>query len=285
MSSPDEKRALTISGTLHVVGVVLLLVASFVSGWRAPAEELEFELIDEADLMAMESQQATQAPAPAQAEPAPQDDFVPLERMQLADLPQVQPVELPPLPAPEPEPEPEPEPTPAPKPEPKPKPVETKPAPKPEPKPEPQKVSFDQFRRTNPIKEQPSRPAPQPKPVSAPRLQTGNIAQRLNSSVGSININMPASTSGATQAAVKSYAQVVRERLQAAFQAVGTSGLEAQATFTVTSGGQFTGVRISRSSGNSAFDGAVLDAFRRARSPGPPPDGQSHTWQLTFTAE
>ncbi|KAF0094325.1 MAG: hypothetical protein E1N59_2041 [Puniceicoccaceae bacterium 5H] len=271
MATLVQKRAYAISGTIHVLGLLVLIVMGLISAWKREPEPLEFELVDPADLTAAQAQQSQSAPA----EPEQDEELAPLETSKLEDLPQVNPVELPPLPEPEPEPEPEP----APK-------VESKPPPKPAPKPKPKpKANYADWAKNRDLPKQVVKEAPKPKPVSAPRLQTSNLQQRLSSTVGQMDLNLPASTSAATQSQLQSYAQRVRARLQAAFQAVGVPGLEARASFTVTASGQFVGVRIVKGSGDSAFDAAVLAAFRQARSPGPPPDGEAKTWQLTFTAE
>ena len=58
--------------------------------------------------------------------------------------------------------------------------------------------------------------------------------------------------------------------------------LAAQVTFDITASGSILNPRISKSSGDRAFDESVLDAFRRVRSIGPTPDGKSDTWTVTF---
>lgn len=280
MSQPStDRQALLISGALHGALVGLAVLVGVVTTAFKTKETLDFELV-EADTYAMEAQSAAAPPA---AEPTPT-----VSKPDFAKLPQIRPVELPPIPDPIPEPAPDrtPDPKPTPKPDPvvKPKPTPPKPEAKPEPKPE--RISYQQF-----VKDNPQKPKPQAKPTTAKpaqpvRIQSGNLTERLKSRVGSISmVGATGDGTGTAARAVASWGQKVRERLQAAFQPLGTSGLTADVEFTVTAGGQFTGARIVRSSGDVTFDRSVLDTFKNAQSPGASPDGKPHTWKLTLIAE
>ncbi len=58
--------------------------------------------------------------------------------------------------------------------------------------------------------------------------------------------------------------------------------LEAKVTFDITASGAILNPRISKTSGDKAFDASVLEAFLRMRSIGPTPDHRSATWSVTF---
>ena len=58
--------------------------------------------------------------------------------------------------------------------------------------------------------------------------------------------------------------------------------LETKVTFDITASGAILNPRISKSSGDKAFDDSVLEAFLRMRSIGPTPDHRSATWSVTF---
>ncbi len=58
--------------------------------------------------------------------------------------------------------------------------------------------------------------------------------------------------------------------------------LETRVTFDISASGRISNPRIARSSGNRDFDESVLEAFRKARSIGPTPDGRGDTWTVTF---
>jgi len=58
--------------------------------------------------------------------------------------------------------------------------------------------------------------------------------------------------------------------------------LETKVTFDITASGAILNPRISKSSGDKAFDNSVLEAFLRMRSIGPTPDHRSATWSVTF---
>lgn len=58
--------------------------------------------------------------------------------------------------------------------------------------------------------------------------------------------------------------------------------MEAKVTFDITANGSILNPRISKSSGDRAFDDSVIEAFRRVKSIGPTPDGKADTWTVTF---
>lgn len=58
--------------------------------------------------------------------------------------------------------------------------------------------------------------------------------------------------------------------------------LEARVTFDITASGAILKPRISKSSGDKAFDESVLEAFLRMRSIGPTPHRRAETWTVTF---
>ena len=58
--------------------------------------------------------------------------------------------------------------------------------------------------------------------------------------------------------------------------------LEARVTFDIMASGFIHNPRISKSSGDRAFDESVLEAFRRVPPIGPTPNGKADTWTVTF---
>lgn len=92
--------------------------------------------------------------------------------------------------------------------------------------------------------------------------------------------------SGADAEALASYYQLIKQRVLAAFeQPVGTpDGLVAGVAFRISAQGGLSGVRITKASGNPAFDAAVLAAFARARLP-EKPDGRGEELELAFRTE
>src|SRR5438105_4251762 len=58
--------------------------------------------------------------------------------------------------------------------------------------------------------------------------------------------------------------------------------LEAKVTFDITASGAILNPRITKSSGDKAFDESVLEAFLRMRSIGPTPNRRADTWTVTF---
>ena len=61
-----------------------------------------------------------------------------------------------------------------------------------------------------------------------------------------------------------------------------SDSLEAKVTFDITAAGAILYPRITKSSGDRAFDQSVIEAFRRVKSIGPTPNGKPDTWTVTF---
>ena len=61
--------------------------------------------------------------------------------------------------------------------------------------------------------------------------------------------------------------------------------LSTEIEFFLAADGTMSQLQISRSSGNTEFDESVLAAFRKVRSVGPRPDGQSERVKLRFNAQ
>ena len=85
-------------------------------------------------------------------------------------------------------------------------------------------------------------------------------------------------------ASLDRYFAMLIERLRSSHEKPGglSDLLSAEVEFTVAANGAMTGVRITRSSGNSDFDQSVLETFSRVRSVGPRPDGKTDVRSLTF---
>ncbi|AOS45826.1 transport protein TonB [Lacunisphaera limnophila] len=58
--------------------------------------------------------------------------------------------------------------------------------------------------------------------------------------------------------------------------------LETKVTFDITASGAILNPRITKSSGDKAFDQSVLEAFLRMRSIGPTPNRRPDSWTVTF---
>ncbi len=257
-----DKEAFFLAIAVHMLGFAIMLLFMLIS-WLRPFEEppVVFELVD--TLMAdtpMPSPQMDPAPQP-EPEPVP-DDSQPIE---LPSLDPLRPVPVLPAPTPEPTPQPTPRPTPV-------------------PTPTPQQVSFEEWARNRnlPARTQPA-PTPRPQRVDVPRIET-DIRQSLRASVGSVEAVDTSQMTAAQRDALATYFSTLVARLQAVFDPMG-AGYSARVEFTVQADGSITNVRFLRRSGDTAFDNSVMEAFRRARSPGRPPGNPPHTRTLTFTSE
>ncbi len=136
---------------------------------------------------------------------------------------------------------------------------------------------------------------PTPKPAAAPPTQrTANVqhidAQGIANGVrGGSTANTRGGGGGKAlareeQSELNTYISFLLNALKEAHEPPpGVSDtLEAKVTFDITASGAILYPRISKSSGDRAFDQSVLEAFRRVKSIGPTPNGKPDTWTVTF---
>jgi TonB family protein len=269
----NSPSSLFLSFTLHALFVVAILVATYFFAQRAKEQPVIFELV------------AGDATAPGElVAPALGNTTSKIT----LDIPKVELV--PTMPEPEPVVQTKPEPAPV-----KPPPVEkAKPKTPDKPKPEPslakqvkqaQRMSYQDYLKKHPTPKQttPAKPRPATK---VPRIDATGIATGVKS--GS-TANKKGGEGGKAltreqQNAMNTYISLLIQELKKAHEPpAGVSDrLETRVTFDITASGAILNPRITRSSGDKAFDQSVLDAFLRMRSIGPTPNRRPDTWTVTF---
>lgn len=147
-----------------------------------------------------------------------------------------------------------------------------------------QRVSYKEYLKAHPT------PKPQPvtpqKPANVQHIDTKGI-------IGGVAGGSTANTRGGgggkaltreEQSELDTYISFLINALKEAHEPPpGVSDkLETRVTFDITAGGFIRNPRISKSSGNRAFDDSVLEAFRRVPPIGPTPNGKPDTWRVTF---
>jgi colicin import membrane protein len=174
----------------------------------------------------------------------------------------------------------------------------TTPAVKPTTKPKPdtsiskqmkqsEKTSYKDYLKKHPVpKPAQVASASTAKAGSVPRIDAQGIANGVR---GGSTANVRGGGGGKAltreeQSEFNTYISFLLNALKAAHDPPpGTSDqLAAEVTFDITASGSILNPRISKSSGDRAFDESVLQAFRRVKPIGPPPDGKSDTWKVTF---
>lgn len=169
-----------------------------------------------------------------------------------------------------------------------------KPAPAPKPKPvtsitkemkKSERMSYQDYLKKHPTPKPPA-VAPAPKSGKVPRVDAEGIAQGVR---GGSTANKRGGGGGKAltreeQSEFNTYISFLINALKEAHTPPpGVSDqLETKVTFEITSNGSILNPRIAKSSGNREFDESVLEAFRHVKSIGPPPDGKSDTWTVTF---
>lgn len=242
MKLPKDQPFWT-SVILHLIVLLGLFLATIVQAFKPKEKPHVFQMVEPPAELS-QSQQATPQPQPP------------------VELP---PVELPPVPQVD-----------IPKPTPKPRPTE-RPTPKPATEP---LMSAADFFKNNP------KPDPRPQPVKPrPQIAVPQIDVPKLLIPPSTPSNPSPQLSPQQMSALADYSARLRSRIDAAWtkppQLAGVK-LVAEVVFDVSASGRISNVRLSRSSGNSAFDQSILAAFLRATSAGPTPTGQEHQFFLPF---
>ncbi|MFH1499939.1 MAG: energy transducer TonB [Verrucomicrobiota bacterium] len=257
---------------LHLALAVLLFALVYLLRTEEPEQTQLFEVVAGPG----DDYQATEAPAAEQPEdprfemelpePLPEPPIVIPE-------PIVEPVPVPPRPTPAP-----PKPTPAP---PKPTPAPTKPKPTPAPRQTMTKEEFDKkFGKTSNASQNTPPKAP---PVKPRLVDPGAVTDGLR------NTTSPGNSGDALTAQLQNQMDAYFARLLALLKKNHQKppGLSDQLVTTVSyhvsAAGRVSQVRISRSSGNQAFDDSVLAAFASLPSTlGARPDGKSGSREVNF---
>lgn len=174
--------------------------------------------------------------------------------------------------------------------------VQTQPEEKTIPKPKPdtsiakemkqaQRMSYKDYLKKHPTPKQTASTQPR-KAASVPRVDAQGIAQGVK---GGSTANTRGGGGGNAlireqQNQMNTYISLLIQELKKAHEAPpGVSDqLEARVTFDITASGAILNPRISKSSGDKAFDESVLEAFLRMRSIGPTPNRRADTWTVTF---
>lgn len=190
---------------------------------------------------------------------------------------QSNPVPLPPVDVPEVELPPVPQvdiPPPPPPPDPTPRQADT-------PPPKPQMVSYEDFLKTNPVKDPPRQTQTPRQQITVPQIDVPRLVIPRNPT--NTNTNRPLSQAQLTE--LQRYSARLRSKIDGAWakpsQLAGIR-LVAEVVFDVSASGKITNVRLRPKSGNSSFDQSVLAAFRKVGSAGPTPTGQAHSFTLPF---
>lgn len=147
-----------------------------------------------------------------------------------------------------------------------------------------EKVSYQEYLRSHPTPKISA--APKPRTRKVPRIDTPGI-------IGGVAGGSTANTRGGgggkaltreQQSQLDTYISLLIQELKKAHEPPpGVSDqLETRVTFDITASGAILNPRISKSSGNRAFDESVLDAFRRVPSIGPTPTRRPDSWTVTF---
>jgi len=148
-----------------------------------------------------------------------------------------------------------------------------------------QRVSYKDYLKKHPTPKQTASTQPR-KAANVPRVDAQGIAQGVQ---GGSTANTRGGGGGKAltreqQNQLNTYISLLIQELKRAHEPPpGVSDqLEAKVTFDITASGAILNPRISKSSGDKAFDDSVLEAFLRMRSIGPTPDRRSATWSVTF---
>jgi colicin import membrane protein len=149
-----------------------------------------------------------------------------------------------------------------------------------------ERISYQQYLKKHPTPKPPANP-PAQRTANVPRIDAQGIANGVR---GGSTANTKGGGGGKAltreeQSEFDTYYSFLRNALKEAHEPPpGVSDqLEAKVTFDITAAGAILYPRISKSSGDRAFDQSVIEAFRRVKSIGPTPNGKPDTAvSLTF---
>ena len=148
-----------------------------------------------------------------------------------------------------------------------------------------QRMSYKDYLKKHPTPKQTAAVPPR-LAANVPRVDTQGIAQGVK---GGSTANTRGGGGGNAlvreqQSQMDTYISLLIQELKKAHEPPpGVSDrLETKVTFDITASGAILNPRISKSSGDKAFDESVLEAFLRMRSIGPTPNRRADTWTVTF---
>ena len=149
-----------------------------------------------------------------------------------------------------------------------------------------ERIAYQDYLKKHPTPKPAPASAQPPKAANVPRIDAQGIANGVR---GGSTANTRGGGGGKAmtreeQSLMDTYiSQLVQELKRAHEPPPGVSDqLETRVTFDITASGVILNPQISKSSGNAEFDQSVLEAFRRAKSIGPTPNGQAETWTIRF---
>ena len=276
----NSSSSLFVSLLLHVLVVGAIILTSYIVARQTKEAPVIFELVagpptapDELVAPALGN-----TPNPVKLDTAPRPDPTPVSEPEpvVKTPPEEKTVETPP---------------PAEKPQTK---APDKPKPVAKPKPDNSmvkemnksaRISYKEYLKKHPTPKQTASNTPR-KAVTGPRVDAQGIAQGVK---GGSTANTRGGGGGKALTReeadqMSTYISLLIQELKRAHEPPpGVSDrLETKVTFDITASGAILNPRISKSSGDKAFDQSVLEAFLRMRSIGPTPNRRSDTWTVTF---
>lgn len=270
----NSPSSLLLSLTLHALFVAAIFLLTFFFAQKAREQPVIFELV-------------AGLPTAADELVAPKEGNTSAIKLEIPKIELV-----PTMPAPEPEPvvQTRPEPTPV-----KPPPVaKTQPKTPAKPKPVPpkpkeatptQRMSYQDYLKKHPTSKQPTPAKPRPAP-KVPKIDVTGITDGVKT--GSTT-NTKGGGGGKVltreqQNQLDTYFSLLIQELKRSHEPPSgvSDRLQADVTFDITASGAILSPRITKSSGDKAFDQSVLDAFLRMRSIGPTPNRRPDVWTVTF---
>lgn len=148
-----------------------------------------------------------------------------------------------------------------------------------------QRISYKDYIKKHPTPKQTATNTPR-KTTGGPRVDATGIAEGVKggSTANTRGGGGDNALSREQQNQMNTYISLLIQELKRAHEPPpGVSDrLEAKVTFDITASGAILNPRITKSSGDKAFDDSVIEAFLRMRSIGPTPNRRSDTWTVTF---
>ena len=149
----------------------------------------------------------------------------------------------------------------------------------PAPKPEPS-VSYEDYLKKNPRPDLKPRVIKKVDMIKVPKISVSDIVMKPN-----IASEYKVKLTDQQISALTQYNMRLRARIDAAWTKPGQIegvNVSAEVTFYVSSYGRLSNPRLTKSSGNKAFDRSIISAITLANNAGPTPTGQGYKCSLAF---
>ena len=120
-----------------------------------------------------------------------------------------------------------------------------------------------------------------PRTTSVPKIDSITASTTNINAISAISTSKTGRSSAVSQSVLNSYYGTVKRLITGNWVTPTNTDLATKVSFTISSNGMISNLRIVKSSGNAEFDNSVLEAIRKTTLP-PPPTNETLNVNITF---